>query len=101
MEGRFCKFCLSIRYGHRGHQVQKAQPGSRPRRVRPHGCRATEQRDELASFHSITSSAATSSVFGTVRPSAFAVFRLRMLSYLVGASTDRSEGLEPLRIRST
>jgi hypothetical protein len=71
------------------------------RRKRPRcGC-AAEHRDELASPHSITSSAATSSVFGTVRPSAFAVFRLRMVSYFVGASTGRSAGLAPLRMRST
>src|SRR5262245_29220386 len=44
-----------------------------------------EQRDELApSDHSITSSAATSSVFGTVRPSALAVLRLMTNSYLLG-----------------
>jgi hypothetical protein len=29
----------------------------RPRRERPRGCRAAEQRDEFAAFHSITSSA--------------------------------------------
>src|SRR5437762_4521649 len=46
----------------------------RARRERP--CRRTEQRDELATFHSITSSARSSSVGGTVRPSALAVFRL-------------------------
>ena len=34
-----------------------------------HGRRAAEQRDELAPFHSITSSARASSVGGTVRPS--------------------------------
>src|SRR5262245_38263117 len=48
----------------------------RMRRERPSRCRAAEQRDELASPHSITSSARASSVGGTVRPSAFAVFRL-------------------------
>src|SRR6516225_372018 len=38
--------------------------------------RAAEQRDELAARHSITSSARASSVGGTSRPSARAVFRL-------------------------
>src|SRR6185436_1826068 len=36
--------------------------------------------------HSITSSAATSSAGGTSRPSAFAVFRLMIVWYLVGAA---------------
>src|SRR5262249_12153352 len=45
----------------------------RSRRERP-GCRrAAEQRDERAPFHSITSSAATSSLSGTVSPSIVAV----------------------------
>src|SRR5262245_30586286 len=47
----------------------------RARRQRP--CRrAAEQRDELAAFHSITSSASASSLSGTSRPSALAVLRL-------------------------
>src|SRR6516165_10753750 len=51
--------------------------------------------------HSITSSARASSVGGTVRPSAFAVFMLITNSYLVGACTGRSAGFSPLRMRST
>src|SRR5262249_26773956 len=47
----------------------------RARRERP-SSRAAEQRDELAPFHSITSSARASSVGGTVRPSSLAVLRL-------------------------
>ena len=47
--------------------------------------RTAEYRDELAPFHhSITSAAATCSVKGTVRPSAFAVFRLITVSNLIG-----------------
>ena len=46
------------------------------RRERPRGRAAAEQGDELAPFHSITSSARASSVAGTSRPSAFAVLRL-------------------------
>src|SRR5262245_19783776 len=46
----------------------------RARRERPCDCRAAEQRDELAAPHSITSSAATRSLSGTVRPSILAVW---------------------------
>ena len=56
----------------------------RARRERPRRRRAAEQRDELAPFHSITSSARASSVGGTVRPSALAVLRLITSSNLVG-----------------
>jgi len=51
--------------------------------------------------YSITSSARTSNVGGTSRPSALAVLRLMTSSYLVGACTGRSAGLAPLRMRST
>src|SRR6516164_9496396 len=51
--------------------------------------------------YSITSSARASSVSGTVRPSALAVFMLITRSYLVGAWTGRSAGFVPLRMRST
>src|SRR5215471_4387265 len=68
---------------------------------RPRGCRAAEQRDERAALHSITSSARASSVAGTSRPSALAVFMLMTSSYLVGACTGRSPGFSPLRMRST
>src|SRR5215813_2104184 len=56
--------------------------------------------DELAA-HSITSSARASSVGGTVRPSAFAVFRLMTISILVENSIGKSPGLAPFRILST
>ena len=56
---------------------------------------------DIASLHSITSSAVASSDCGTVRPSAFAVLRLIISSYLVGACTGMSAGFSPLRIRST
>ena len=51
--------------------------------------------------HSITSSARASSVGGTSRPSAWAVFRLMTSSYLVDACTGRSAGFSPRRTRST
>src|SRR5262249_5708613 len=51
--------------------------------------------------HSTTSSTRASSVAGTSMPSAFAVLRLRIVWYLVGACTGRSAGFSPLRMRST
>ena len=49
--------------------------------------------------HSITSSARASSVGGTSRPSALAVFRLMISSTLVDCWTGRSAGFSPLRMR--
>src|SRR5262245_18775261 len=72
----------------------------RARRERP-CCRAAEQRDELAPLHSITSSARNRVAVGSVRPSAFAVFRLTTSWNLVGACTGRSCGFSPRKIRST
>src|SRR5262249_8272537 len=72
----------------------------RARRERPCN-RAAEQRDELAPLHSITSSARASSVAGTSRPRAFAVFRLIRSSIMVTRSIGRSAGRAPLRILST
>jgi hypothetical protein len=43
------------------------------RHERPRGCRAADERDELAAFHSITSSARASNVAGTSRPRILAV----------------------------
>src|SRR5262249_28512033 len=62
---------------------------------------AAEQRDELASVHSITSSARASSVGGTSMPSALAVIKLMTKSNLVGCSTGRSEGFDPRKILPT
>src|SRR5262245_38621261 len=53
-------------------------------RDRPCACRTTEQRDERASVHSMTSSARASNDGGTVRPSVLAVLRLITSSNLVG-----------------
>src|SRR5450756_43633 len=52
-------------------------------------------------LYSITSSARTSSVGGTVKSSALAVLRLMTVSYFVGACTGMSDGFSPLRMRST
>src|SRR5262249_32106394 len=54
----------------------------RARRERPGRCTA-EQRDELAAFHSTTSSARPDSGSGTVMPSALAVWRFRNSSTFV------------------
>src|SRR5262249_29232612 len=91
------------RFARRSHTQE---PDHRHRRLlrvcreRPRGCRAADQRDELAAPHSITSSARASTAGGTSRPSAFAVFRLITSSYFVGACTGRSAGFSTLRMRS-
>src|SRR5262245_8747391 len=73
----------------------------RARRERPRSRCSAEQRDERASSHSITSSARASSVGGTSKPKALAVFRLTTNSNLVPCCTGRSAGFAPLRILST
>ena len=50
--------------------------------------------------YSITSSARASSVGGTVRPSALAVFRLIANSYFTCACTGRLVGFSPRSMRS-
>jgi hypothetical protein len=45
----------------------------RARRERPRGCRAAKKRDEIATFHSITSSARRWRSKGTSRPSVLPV----------------------------
>ena len=57
-----------------------------------------EKRDELAPFHSITSSASAMREGGTSRPSILAVSRLITSSNLPNRSTGRSTGLAPLRM---
>src|SRR5262245_27611580 len=68
-------------------------------RERPRRSRATEQRDEVATLHSITSSAATSSLSGTARPSILAVGWFMTSSNLLDCTTGRSAGFAPLRRR--
>src|SRR5262249_4698053 len=63
--------------------------------------RAADQRDELAPFHSITSSARRRNDSGIVRPSTLAAVTFRTRSNLVGCSTGRSAGFAPRRILST
>ena len=50
-------------------------------------------------LHSITSSAATCRLTGTVSPSALAVLRFITSSNLVGCTTGKSAGFSPLRMR--
>jgi hypothetical protein len=69
------------------------------RREWPGDGRAAEQRDELAAFHSITSSAVESKVGGTVRPSILAVWPLMTSSNLVDCATGKFAGFAPLRMR--
>src|SRR5262249_23539106 len=72
----------------------------RARRERPRR-RTAEERDEVATFHSITSSARASNVAGISRPSTFAGVRLTTRSNLIGCSIGISAGLAPRRILST
>src|SRR5262245_27787375 len=75
----------------------------RVRRERPRRRRAAEQRAELAPLHvcahSITSSAAASSLSGTVRASILAVEALMTSSNLLDCTTGKSAGFAPLRMR--
>src|SRR5262249_19967182 len=72
----------------------------RPRRERPRR-RAAEERDEVAPFHSITSSARARNDSGTARPMALAVLRLTTSWNVVGYCTGRSGDLAPRSMRST
>src|SRR4051812_28532157 len=56
---------------------------------------------EVAPSHSMTSSARASSDCGSVRPSSFAVLRLRTTENLVERSIGMSPGFGPFRILST
>ena len=81
-----CGQKLWVRAGHPGveepdHRHRRLLPS---RRKRPRSRRATEKRDEIASFHSITSSASVSRLSEILSPSVFAVFKLITSSNLVG-----------------
>src|SRR5262249_14209690 len=73
----------------------------RARRERPRGRRAAHERDELASLHSITSSASCWRCKGTSRPTALAVLRFIASMSFVGNSIGKSPGFAPFRILST
>src|SRR5262249_10281824 len=102
--GKPAQECPEVALG-RWCSPQEADPSHplallRARRERARSHRAAKQRDELAALHSITSSASASSLSGTSRPSTLAVLRLMTNSNLTGASTGKSAGLAPFRMRS-
>src|SRR6516164_8950422 len=68
---------------------------------RPCGSHSSEQANERAPLHSITSSASAITVGATVRPSVVAVLRLMANSNLSGACAGSSAGLAPFKMRST
>src|SRR5262249_31092218 len=90
-----------LRIARRTDPPHALRPLLRARHERPRGRPAAEQYDELASPHSITSSARARSVGGTSRRSALAVVRLITRSNLVGCSTGRLAGFAPRKILST
>ena len=68
---------------------------------RPCGRRATQERDELAPPHSITSSARSSSDVGSSIPSVLALFGLTTTLNFTARSIGRFAGRTPFRILST
>ena len=72
----------------------------RARGARPYE-RTSRKRNEFAPFHSITSSAATCKVSGTLRPSVFAALRLMTNSNLADWTTGSSAGFTPFKILPT
>src|SRR5262245_51104233 len=91
-----------VEFGGNCFQHADAMHALRPLRnrgKRPHGRRAAKQRDEVAPFHSITSSAMARSEGGTVRPSIRAVPVLMTNSNLLDCTIGRSAGFAPLRMR--
>src|SRR5262249_61092362 len=73
----------------------------RARRERPRRRRAANERDELAAFHSITSSARSRNDSGSLRPSALAAVRLTTSSNFARCSTGSSPAFAPRRSLST
>src|SRR5262249_3717474 len=88
----------------RGRQTKKTYPRHlfsllRLRGARPgEDARANRADERSPVHHSITWSARSSTDWGIVSPSAFAVLRLITSSNFVGCSTGRSAGLAPRRI---
>ena len=74
---------------------------ARPRRAINNGPEQVQQKSVATSGYSITSSAATRRLCGTMRPNAFAVFRLSVRLNLVGNWIGSSPAFSPLRMRST
>ena len=76
-------------------------PGSRRRAVQHRTSANRKRLKRHTPGYSMISSARASSELGTVRPSAFAVFRFMMSSYLLGDWTGRSAAFSPRNMRST
>ena len=95
------KLRIVIGSGHQHPDHPHAPILLRPRHERPRRRSAAEEGDKRASLHhhSMTSSARTSTVAGTSRPSALAVFMLMISATLVACWTGRSLGFSPLRMR--
>ena len=87
--------CSEVKEAHDGHRLLPVCDD------RPSDGRTAEQRDELASDHSMTSSARARSVGGSSSPSPLAVCRLMTNSNLVGCSTGMSAGFAPRKILLT
>src|SRR5262249_38008559 len=100
-KGTHTRLHFGVRRRERHENPDPAQPVAllRAHRERPHHRPTAAPRDELAAFHSITSSARPSSGSGTIRPSALAVFRLMISSTFVDCWTGKSAGCSPLRTR--
>ena len=80
---------------------RRLQPPKGLREGKPECLNGLKIDDEVASPHSITSSAVASSKGGTVTPSAAAVFRLITRSNFSGRCIGKSVGLAPCRILPT
>jgi hypothetical protein len=79
----------------------RTQPTLRSRRVvvLQQAGHSRPEADTHRRSYSITSSATASSVGGTLRPTAFAVFRFRISPNFLGWSTGKSAGFSPFMIR--
>src|SRR5262245_34843020 len=82
--------CRRFGRPHRRRLLRMRMCCKRPCRSQP-----SQQTDELAPLHSITSSASCWRCKGTSRPSALALFRLMTSSNLVGSSIGISDALLP------
>ena len=93
-----CELCMLGRPSAPGFEEYADAPDAflrRARSKRPRRRRSAEQRDELAPFHSITSSASDWTELGTSMPSARAVCRLMTKSNLVDCKTGSSAAFAP------
>jgi hypothetical protein len=95
------KFRVAFRSRHQHADAPHPPVLLRPHRARPkqrgRRCAAEEGEEVAARDHSMTSSARTSTVAGTSRPSALAVFMLMTKLNFVGCMMGRSAGFSPLR----